>query len=198
MLAKYKYFGILGVILVGGWLASEHREEAKHSRANEHAAVFAQQGVTGLYTSQPSVDREEATHSWANKHAAVFAQQGVMGLYTSQPSVAPLRIVTPMGDQKYFMKLVDANSGSVVESMFVYGGQSFDMNVPLGTYRIRYASGSTWYGETDLFGPETTYSEFDSVFSFTDYGHQVSGYTVELIRQHGGNLRERNLSPSQF
>lgn len=165
-ITRYKYFSILGFIVVGGWLASGHREKE--------------------------------LHSWANEHAAVSAQQGATGLYTSQPSVAPLRIVTPTGDRKYFIKLVDANSGSVAETVFVYGGQSFKIDVPLGTFRIRYASGSTWYGEADMFGPETTYSEFDKVFEFTEQGDQVSGYTVEFVRQRGGNLPQRSMSAGQF
>lgn len=75
-----------------------------------------------------------------------------------------------------------------------------EVPVPLGSYRMRYAAGETWRGETHLFGPGelTSYNASESVFTFEGSGGFVNGYTVELIRQVGGNMDTRRISPSQF
>jgi hypothetical protein len=72
--------------------------------------------------------------------------------------------------------------------------------VPLGTYRLRYASGETWRGETHLFGPGDlkSYSASESIFTFEVSGGYVNGYTVELIQQVGGNMDTRNINLSEF
>ena len=119
-------------------------------------------------------------------------------LFTNAEQIAPFRIVTPSGAESYYVKLVDAFSGALVMTFFVYGGQSFETEVPLGTYRVKYATGSTWYGEDHLFGPDTRYSEADKTFEFSVQGNQISGYTVELIRQRGGNLHTKSISANQF
>ena len=83
-------------------------------------------------------------------------------------------------------------------SFFIFGGQSFETEVPLGTYRVKYATGETWYGENYLFGSTTRYSEAEKIFEFTVQGNQISGYTVELIRQRGGNLQTKAISANPF
>jgi hypothetical protein len=125
-------------------------------------------------------------------------KQGVHQLFTSAKLIAPFRIVTPVGTEKYYVKLIDATTDAPVMTFFIYGGQSFDTHVPLGAYHVKYATGTTWYGTSGLFGPDTRYSETDKTFTFTSFGNQINGYTIELIRQHGGNLHTKSISANQF
>ena len=69
---------------------------------------------------------------------------------------------------------------------------------PLGLYRLRYASGNRWQGETELFGPDTVYSEAEKTFEFRRTGDQAEGYSVRLIFQTDGNLATKLLSATQF
>lgn len=130
--------------------------------------------------------------------APVPVRQGVLGVFSGAEQVAPLRIQTALGDA-YYVKLVHAQSGEPLMTFFVQGGQTYETRVPLGKVRIRYASGTTWYGEKELFGPNTSYSQADEVFNFErDEGGRVSGYTVELIKQVNGNLSTSSIPPSEF
>jgi len=114
----------------------------------------------------------------------------------SSRAVAPLKIKTSPGHD-YYVKLV--NVGGITEmSFYVRGGQYFETKAPLGTYELRYASGDIWYGDKHLFGPNTVYSKADTTFHFNFDGMSYNGYTVELIRQPGGNLRTSRMSPSNF
>ena len=58
--------------------------------------------------------------------------------------------------------------------LYVRGGSTAEINLPLGEYAIYYAHGSDWYGEEALFGPETAYYEFDDTFLFRK---NTKGYT---------------------
>ena len=112
--------------------------------------------------------------------------------------LAPLRIVTAGGSPNYFIKVVDWERGTPILTVFVRSGQTVNVKVPLGSYRLKYASGTEWYGEKHLFGPETAYSRAQDRFDFAVAGSQVSGYTVELIKQVGGNLKTAAIRPEDF
>ena len=73
---------------------------------------------------------------------------------TAGDRVAPLEIRT-QGAGDYLVKLVDVPSGRDAGTVYVRGGTTVKVEVPLGTYAIRYATGPTWYGYDYLFGPET-------------------------------------------
>lgn len=118
---------------------------------------------------------------------------------TFSNGVAPLNIKTSStGAYHYFVKIVGAENKKELGSYFIRSGETLNIQVPLGSYEIKYATGKRWYGTTYLFGPETSYSKADSIFTFSFDGGQYSGYTVELIMQQNGNLRTSGIQPSQW
>ncbi|MEQ1486526.1 J domain-containing protein [Methyloglobulus sp.] len=113
--------------------------------------------------------------------------------------VAPLKIRTsPSGGYHYFVKIVNLSNNQPIGSYFIRSGESIDIKIPLGTYEIKYASGTKWQGIDYLFGSETTYSKAESTFKFSFDGYHYSGYTVELIMQQNGNLETSRIQPNQF
>jgi len=131
-------------------------------------------------------------------YPAMPVKQGLHQLYTSAELIAPFRIVTPSGADSFYVKLTDAGTGVLVMTFFVQGGQSFEAVVPVGTYRVKYATGLTWYGVDDVFGPDTRYSEAVKIFEFSLKNNQISGNTIELTRQGGSNLHTKTISAHQF
>jgi hypothetical protein len=83
-------------------------------------------------------------------------------------------------------------------TFFVQGGQSFEAVVPVGTYRVKYATGATWYGVDFVFGPDTRYSEAVKILEFSVKYNQISGNTIELTPQGGSNLHTKTISAHQF
>jgi hypothetical protein len=118
--------------------------------------------------------------------------------YSMAEAVAPLTISTRQGTGHYFVKIVDWATDAPVLTVFVQSGQSVSTKVPLGSYKIKYAAGSQWYGQTYLFGPDTSYSMADKRFDFEETGNEVSGFTVELFLQPNGNLRTKRITPKDF
>lgn len=57
-----------------------------------------------------------------------------------QSAIAPLEIKTTTGFN-YFIKLIDSNGRSAM-TMYIKGGENFQTKVPLGTFEVRYATGT--------------------------------------------------------
>lgn len=115
-----------------------------------------------------------------------------------RPTLAPLKVVTAAGGPNCYLKLVDWESHASILVAFIRSGEAASLRVLIGAYELRYAAGGKWYGENYLFGPETTYSRADERFDFRVEGTKVMGFTVELIKQSLGNLKETSLKPSEF
>ncbi len=122
---------------------------------------------------------------------------GKVESFTYNEKVAPLTIQTSAG-ANYLVKLVDYYSKSEVMTIFVNGGDTTKVKVPLGVYEIKYASGTKWYGYQHLFGDETSYSKAENSFSFKNTGYQITGYTITLYRVSNGNLRTSHINKSEF
>ncbi|NUO78748.1 zinc ribbon domain-containing protein [candidate division KSB1 bacterium] len=122
---------------------------------------------------------------------------GMTKNYTSEECNAPLKIVTK-SDMHYYVKIVDWYTNRLVQTIFIRAGRTVETQVPLGSYKIKYAVGAIWYGEIHRFGPETAYSEADDRLDFKIIDNQISGYTIELFLQRNGNLETRRISANDF
>jgi hypothetical protein len=85
--------------------------------------------------------------------------------------------------------------GREVTRAFIRGGEIWRFSLPAGIYVLKTASGEVWYGPDDLFGPAGSYSRPDDTFALVNAGE---GWTVELIPQRDGNLRDRKISAAEF
>jgi hypothetical protein len=122
---------------------------------------------------------------------------GEVQRFHSETGIAPLEISSSSGEN-YVVKLTDADSGEDVLTIFVRGGQTEKVDVPLGNYVVKYASGEKWYGYKHLFGPSTHYSKADRTFTFSKNGSQVNGYTITLYKVKDGNLHTSQISSKDF
>lgn len=127
-----------------------------------------------------------------------FPKHGTVNKISKKKNIAPLEIKTSHLDNYYFVKLVDYKSKAEVMHIYLHPGKPFKSNIPLGLYMIKYATGSTWYGNKNRFGPETKYSMALERFDFLIEGNEAKGYSIELIMQQHGNLKTISISPEDF
>jgi hypothetical protein len=118
-------------------------------------------------------------------------------IYTTERQVARFKVSAPEGTH-YWVKLVDATTSAPAIAMFVRGGTTAEVKVPVGTYVIKYASGKNWYGTTYLFGPDTAYGKADQTMRFWIEGNIVHGHSMTLYKVLNGNLRTQSISASEF
>lgn len=117
--------------------------------------------------------------------------------YEHTGTMAPFKIIT-RGNEHHFIKLEDFYNGITKLKIFVRSGQTIVTQIPLGTYRMKYATGYDWYGEKNLFGNETQYSQSENKLIFSLDGNQIIGNTVELFLQKNGNLKTNRISTNDF
>lgn len=107
---------------------------------------------------------------------------------------SPLRIQAPTyGGDDYFVKLVNRKGGQNV-GIFVRAGTTVEVDIPDGTYSVRYATGKQWYGTRLLFGINASYSRASQDFTFKN----GSGYTITLQKVANGNLHTTAMSARDF
>lgn len=124
-------------------------------------------------------------------------ENGTWWDYTSDRQIAPLQI-SVSSDEHYYVKVLDAYTEERIMALFIRSGRTASLEVPTGTYRLRYAVGETWYGQEHQFGPETKYFEAEDTFTFESEGRQVTGHEIELILQTGGNLSTQQIPKGKF
>lgn len=127
----------------------------------------------------------------------------ISGVYQSSKSAEvyaadvfpPLKVETKAG-RNYFVKLTDLTTGETELTLFVRSGEAIEVPVSPGVYQVKFAWGVTWYGEQDLFGPETQYKAFDVQFEFWKNGRKVQGNNLMLDTEND-NI-SRLISASDF
>lgn len=123
---------------------------------------------------------------------------GELFIVTNTDLVAPLVLKTSTKEYDYFVKLSDAATGKPVIAFYVRGGSVLKTKVPVGVYTLKYISGRNWYGDNCLFGINAYYNKADKIFTFSRKNNKISGYTIELILQAGGNLSTIKIKPEEW
>lgn len=117
--------------------------------------------------------------------------------YTGRRRLAPFEIKSSTGTH-YLIKLDDSRTGATVQTIFVCGGSTVEVDVPLGTYTVKYASGDKWYGYKHLFGPNTSYSKASTLFTFSSEAGKYAGHTITLYTVPNGNLHMGKINAADF
>lgn len=120
--------------------------------------------------------------------APVLAERpraGILWNRSGLPATFPLQVKTLPG-KDYVVYLIDVDSGKPAMAGYIHGGTPFRLLVPPGRYHLRFAFGTEWQGEDDLFGTDTGRAELDRPLDFRAIGIGTRrGYLVTLIEQNG-------------
>lgn len=98
----------------------------------------------------------------------------------------------------FYIKLKRIGTNTTYLSFFVRGGMKAEVDAPLGTYELLYASGTDWYGQEALFGATTAYYRAGDEFRFYESDGFVNGWTVTLGVIPDGNLDVHEITAGEF
>jgi curved DNA-binding protein CbpA len=177
------------------------------------AAVIYRQGMVAAEAERARLERQDIE---AEKTAAIAAAKA--GTLKSMEMPLPESGVIRFADRRNYnlsrsptfrvinsldvnalMKLIRVRDGAEVMSVFIRAGQMTEVQVPVGNYNARIASGHIWYGNSVLFGPTTSYSKLDAILEFKKMeGSQLLGNEITLARVKDGNLRQLPLMAADF
>lgn len=198
---------VVGVIWYSGILSDEGNSGSRNTTEKTRESSSSSQGTTeksraNSYSSQGTTEKTRAPSPPPkpafNEPQLPLPPNGEVQYFTQQPAIAPFGIETAPGNDNYLVKLEDANSGLHVLDVFVRGGSNIEVNVPLGTYVVKYAAGTNWYGYEHYFGPDATYSKADELFYFWQDDFQVHGNAITLYQVVGGNLETSEIEADGF
>lgn len=86
--------------------------------------------------------------------------------------------------------------------IYIRGNESAKLYLQSGTYRIKYTTGSVWYGEDMQFGRDATYILLDDTIELksytTDNYIHWSVFTWTISSGYGDEWGYQNMDPSQF
>lgn len=111
---------------------------------------------------------------------------------------APFKIQTTTTDDNIYYVLLANDLDNIIISFIVEGGNNVELNVPLGTYKLYYAYGDTWYGTEYLFGLSTKYVTSDEKLKFYDDGTYYNGHTITLYKVTNGNFDTESIGADSF
>ena len=102
--------------------------------------------------------------------------------------------VPPTDRYNYVVMLIDDVTGHAVMAIYCRSGDTTAVPVPIGSFRIRVASGMDWYGMTELFGSDTHVEEVVPILTTT----ATKGAGIDFLRRPNGNLPTKVLFKSGF
>ena len=119
--------------------------------------------------------------------------------------VAPFTAETSAGKNYYiYLKYLSPGDSSAWLSLrnsvsfYVEGGKTEKVYVPLGEYKVYYATGNTWYGPSDKFGSSTRTYLCDGTFIFSANGDYYEGWSVTLYPVYDGNMDTDEIPLDEF
>jgi hypothetical protein len=85
-------------------------------------------------------------------------------------------------------------------SFFIYGGSTLETMVPVGDFRLKYATGKIWCSEAELFGPiNKAEKSFRFERRFTEDGDTLSPTgLLNWYSKEGANLRTARIPRESF
>lgn len=160
-----------------------------------------QSGSQNINNGQENIRNDQAQNSSVDVDSLLteikFPNSGSYSNLSGKKRLAPLEIKSS-GNDKYFIKLVDSLTGKDKFLIYVNNGETVNIDVPIGSYKFRYATGEKWYGVDNLFGQKTYCTEAESIFDFRQENGEVTGYTITLYKVRNGNLSTKNIPRSNF
>jgi len=80
-----------------------------------------------------------------------------------------------------FIEFVDWKSDEIITTAFIRSGEMLEIFLPLGSYKLRYAAGTKWYGEKNIFGSKYMYEMTEKLSS--------KPFKLELtMKNRGGDI----------
>lgn len=176
-------------------------ENKKESFANERSFALKNFFNDDIYKLNETLNSRLEKQTFGTKKVSL-PKTGLVKVYSKKKRVAPLKILTIKDPlqifESYFFKLYDYDTNKEVLSFFIRTGEDLEVKVPLGSYVLKYVSGTTWYGEKYLFGYPSDYFVFSQVLDFSEgYGY-YEGHTITMYKQKNGTLSTKSISEESF
>jgi hypothetical protein len=125
-----------------------------------------------------------------------FPAHGTIIVADHLDCIAGLKITTPDNDSYYYVHMKDIADPQKTVKLFLLGGHTHEIKVPLGDYEFYYGIGNTWYGMDNLFGYNATYQKSLEAVTFNADDEGIYGWHISLFKTPDGDFRTTPVMPS--
>ena len=160
--------GIILLVIIFGGSCGSNSSSNKSTSSSSSSSTSYSSSTTKPKTTTPT-PRPTLTPQTMPANGKVF--------YCSTTDRPSSFKVTNNGSSNYYMKFVKAGTNTKVITFFVRAYSTVEIDMPAGNLELRYAYGSSWYGESKLFGENTRYAKDEEYYDFTRYSWEISLYT---------------------
>ena len=122
--------------------------------------------------------------------------------YHSSAKGGSCELTIENGDSPVLVKIENLDNPKSTVSVYIRAKQSVKFNIKDGRYQVKYATGSRWYSEKELFGVDTVYTKPETTMEFKtrkegSYLYWTT-YTLTLRPIADGNLTSLTISADDF
>ncbi len=139
----------------------------KGSELPHGTSIEDELGTTGLTFKSPTAQLTPANGRITRYH-------------NEEDAVAPFKISLRDDGQNAFVTMEEWETKRPALNLFIHGGRSVEIKVPLGSYRLKYVLGKSWYGEEHLFGRRSVHGELSEKVDFSVKDDKIMGHTLEI------------------
>ncbi len=198
-------FSVIFCLITGTSLKNQAKNPDNGSgRAPISTSTAAESEPTTFATEEPTTEETTTetttvvTETTIPYETEAKPDTGLVNRYSKKSRVAPFTVKTSDDGVDYFVKLVNQETGDVDYEYYIHEGETLSVEVALGTYTLKYASGEIWYGTEHLFGPDTEYYEGGDDLRFYQSSTTIHGFSVTLYKVVGGNFDTTKIDPEDF
>ena len=120
------------------------------------ASILPVPGITRFNTPGVAVMEPRDAGQWP------FPPQGAVQFHVSSwhGPLGTLTIVGPsQGPERHFaIRIRDWYKDTPISTLYLRSGETLNVDLPIGAYRLAFAEGKGWQGYDQLFGPSITFS----------------------------------------
>lgn len=126
---------------------------------------------------------------------------GALFVVPRDERLAPFTIEAPVA-YDCFVRLHNNSDPKNDVGVYVRAGDTVTIDVPLGVYKLYYATGLDWKGagaqNNMVFGPDTQWSTSPKSFVFSQDGEYYNGHSITLYSVFNGNLSTELIKESDL
>lgn len=178
---------VLGVIILIAAVSGSNSGTSKSTSSSSYSSSYSSTTKPASTPRPTSTPKPTPTPQAMPSSGKVF--------YCSTTDKPSSFKVTNNGSSNYYMKFVKAGTDTTVITFFVRANSTVTIDMPAGNLELRYAYGSTWYGESKLFGENTLYAKDEEPYDFSRYTWEISLYTTY---GYGDSMDVESISPNEF
>ncbi len=158
---------------------------------DELAAGILPEGYLSFFSAyQPAAVLEKLTAVYDQLPAYACEDFPKAGVNTAASQGRSVQVAVEKNGRNTYVQFADSDTGVIRGDAFITPGRTVSVRIPEGTYVVRFAQGSAWYGLPHLFGTAGDYTASDPIIVAKTKWTLTAGQESEGFVLHEAQLAD--------